>query len=261
MGRLGQAIVSGIVWLLWAALIILFTPLVLAVFLLTAWWDRPRWWTGRVFRRLAWSALFVHPLWRRRVVGKMPDRAEGPFVVVSNHESLADVVVIGALAWDTKWISKRENFRVPFLGLMMWLAGDISVVRDDPDSRSEAYDELKRWLSRGASVMIFPEGTRSRTGEMLPFRNGAFRLAIETGHPVLPLAVAGTRDGIRKGSMFFRPTTAGLAVLEPVPVEDLGMDDIERLRDRVKERIRTARDRLRTAVSEEAGSPAREPRI
>lgn len=257
MRGLAQAIVSGVVWLLWALLIILFTPVVFVAYLLTAWWDRPRWWTGRVFRRLAWSTLAVHPLWQRRVVGTLPDRSEGPFVVVSNHESLADVVVIGSLAWDTKWISKRENFRIPFLGLMMWLAGDISVLRDDPDSRSEAYEELKRWLRRGASVMIFPEGTRSRTGEMLPFKNGAFRLAVETGRPVLPLAVAGTRDGIRKGSMVFRPTTARLAILEPIPVDGLDLDDVEALRDRVKERIRTARNRLRAAASEEVAEGGR----
>ncbi|MFW6206440.1 MAG: lysophospholipid acyltransferase family protein [Gemmatimonadota bacterium] len=257
--RLGQAIVSAVVWALWALLIILFTPIVAVVFLLTAWWDRPRWWTGRAFRRLAWSAMVVHPLWRRQVVGSLPPRSEGPFVGVSNHESLADVAVIGALPWETKWISKRENFRIPFLGFMMWLAGDISVDRDDPESRSEAYEELKRWLARGASVMIFPEGTRSRTGEMLRFKNGAFRLAVETERPIVPLAVACTREGIRKGSMVFRPTTTRLAILDPVPVEDLGLDDVSDLRDRVKDEIREARNRLRAAGFGERASGGEPP--
>lgn len=250
---------SAIVWVLWALLIILFTPVVALVYLLTAWWDRSRWWTGRAFRRLAWSAVVVHPLWRRQVVGSLPPRSEGPFVVVSNHESLADVAVIGALPWETKWISKRENFRIPFLGFMMRLAGDISVVRDDPGSRTEAYEDLKRWLERGANVMIFPEGTRSRTGEMLRFKNGAFRLAVEMKRPIVPLAVAGTREGIRKGSMVFRPTTTRLAILDPVPVEGLGMSDVAALRDRVKDEIREARNRLRAAGSEEPATGGETP--
>ena len=98
--------------------------------------------------------------------------------------------------------------------------------------------------------MIFPEGTRSRTNEMLPFRNGAFRLAIETGAPILPLAVHGTRTAIRKGSMKFGNADVVVRVLEPVPTTDLGPDDLDELRTTVRRTIEDAR----ATLQEECGA-------
>lgn len=244
MRQLPRAMVSALVWVLWAVLVISWTPVVLLVWLATAWWDPRRWWVGRVFRLCAAAALRLNPLWSVDVAGRLPEDRSGPYVVVCNHVSLADVVVVGSLPWDTKWVSKVANFRIPFLGLMMRLAGDVSVRRRDEESRAEAYARLKAWVRRGASVIIFPEGTRSRTGEMLPFRNGAFRLALETGTPVLPMAVHGTREAIEKGSMVFGRARARLAILEPVPVDGLGTEDVDALRDRVRDLVREARDGL-----------------
>jgi len=90
-------------------------------------------------------------------------------------------------------------------------------------------------------VMIFPEGTRSRSAEMLPFKNGAFRLAIETGLPILPLAVHGTRTAIRKGSMLFGNARVVVRILEPVSTEGLEPDDLDDLRARVRRQIDEAR--------------------
>jgi 1-acyl-sn-glycerol-3-phosphate acyltransferase len=140
-----------------------------------------------------------------------------------------------------KWLSKSSIFRVPFLGLMMRMAGDVSVEREDAASRVTSYGNLKQWMGRGASVMIFPEGTRSRTPEMLPFRNGAFRLAIETGRPVLPIAVHGTRTAIRKGSMRFGNADVVVRVLDLVPTEGLDGTDVDALRARVRDEIERAR--------------------
>lgn len=247
MPQVPRAIVSALVWFLWGVLVIAWTPVVLLVWLATAWWDPRRWYVGRTFRLCAAAALRLNPLWTVDVVGGLPEDRRGPYVVVCNHVSLADVVVVGSLPWETKWVSKVANFRIPFLGLMMRLAGDVSVRRRDEESRAEAYERLKAWVRRGASVIIFPEGTRSRTGEMLPFRNGAFRLALETGTPVLPMAVHGTRQAIEKGSPVFGRARARLAILKPVPVEGLGMEDVEELRDRVRARVRRARDELAAA--------------
>lgn len=245
MERATRALVSTAVWIAWSVMVVTWTPVVLVVFLLTAWWDRRRRIVGRVFRISARWAVALNPLWSVRFHGRLPGDRDQPYVVVCNHQSLADVVLVGSLPWESKWISKKAIFRLPFLGQMMWMAGDVSVRRDDRESRSQAYDELRKWLERGASVMIFPEGTRSRTGEMLPFRNGAFRLAIEAGVPVLPLAVAGTRDAIRKGSLLFGRARAEVAILEPEPSTGWEMDDVAAFRERVKDRIREARDGLR----------------
>lgn len=244
MRQLAHVIVSAMVWLLWAVLVIVWTPLVLLVWLATAWWDERRWYVGRTFRLTTNLALALNPLWSAEHVGRLPDDRRGPYVVVSNHVSLADVVIIGTLPWETKWVAKIAIFRLPFMGLMMRLVGDVPVRRRDDRSRSKAYQRLKRWLERGASVLVFPEGTRSPDGELLPFRNGAFRLALETGTPVLPLAVHGTREGIEKGSFLFGRARARLAVLDPVPVDGLARGDVAALRDEVRERIRKARDDL-----------------
>lgn len=245
MRQVARASVSALVWLAWGLLVICWTPIVFLVWLATAWWDERRWYAGRTFRVCAALALRLNPLWTLDVVGRLPEDRRGPYVVVCNHVSLADVVIVGSLPWETKWVSKIAVFRIPLLGLMMRMAGDIPVRRRDVESRARAYDRLKAWIERGASVNIFPEGTRSKTGELLPFRNGAFRLALETGTPVLPLAVQGTRAAIEKGSLVFGQARARLAILEPIPVE--GTDDVAALRDDVRERIRRARDELREA--------------
>ena len=240
---------SFLIWVLWEILVILWTPIVGIALLLTWWWDEPRWFAGRVFRFGARILIALNPFWTVRVEGQVPKREDHPFVVVANHESMADIILIGWLPWDMKWLSKSSIFRVPFLGQMMRMAGDIGVDRGNAKSRAESYGKLRRWVRRGASIMIFPEGTRSRTRDMLPFRNGAFRLALETGRPVLPLAVHGTRAAIQKGSMKFGRARVVLKILDPVSTTDLDPEDIDALRDRVRDQIEVARNGLLTASS------------
>ena len=236
-----RAVTSLLVWVAWELLVILWTPVVAIALAATGWWDRPRWIAGRVFRFGARLLVALNPYWSVRVEGRIPTRDAHPFVAVSNHESLADIILIGTLPWDMKWLSKSSIFRVPFLGLMMRMAGDVGVQRGEVASRAAAFTALKSWLERGASVMLFPEGTRSRTHEMLPFKNGAFRLAIETGLPILPLAVHGTRTAIRKGSMLFGNARVVVRILEPVSTDGLEPDDLDDLRARVRRQIDEAR--------------------
>lgn len=235
-----QALGSGAVWAGLALLVVLWTPLVFLVVLVTLPWDRRRRIAGRFFRLLAWSAARLNPFWRVRIRGRLPTR-DRAYVVVCNHESLADIMIVGSLPWEMKWLSKAAIGRIPFQGWMMRMVGDVFVRRRDEESRAEALERLREWLERGMSVMIFPEGTRAPTRDLLPFRNGPFRLAIETGSPVLPLAIAGTRGAIRKGSLVFGRARPRLTILDPVPVDGLGTDDVEDLRDLVKERIDAAR--------------------
>lgn len=257
MSRIARAAVSAAVWASWSVMVLAWSPVVLVVFLLTAWWDRRRRIAGRCFRLLAPAALRLNPLWSVRFHGTLPEDRGRAHVVVCNHESLADPVFLGSLPWDAKWVAKEAVFRLPVFGQMMRMAGDVRVRRDDRASRAEAYAELKSWIRRGASVMVFPEGTRSPDGDLLPFRNGPFRLALETGTPVLPLAVVGSRRALRKGSWVFGPATAHIAVLEPEPVAGRGTEDAEELRDTVRDRIARARCRLGDATSRggAAGGP------
>jgi len=232
---------SGAVWIIWLLVSALWTPVVAATWALTVWWDERRWWASRVFRRGANLLVFLNPFWRVRIEGELPDPGSAPFVAVCNHESLADVLIVGTLPFEMKWLSKAEIARLPFVGWMMRMAGDVTVHRFDRRSRGASYDALVAWLEHGSSVMMFPEGTRSRTGEMLPFRSGAFRLAIETGRPVQPLAVSGTRDAIRADSLVFGRARVTLRILPQVPTAGLGEGDVDDLGDRVRAIIEAAR--------------------
>jgi 1-acyl-sn-glycerol-3-phosphate acyltransferase len=263
---LSRVLVNAGIWIVWMTLAALWTPIVLAAFLATAWWDPGRRVTGRMFRWGSRVLIALNPLWHLTIIGNPPPRRSHPFVVVSNHQSLADVLLLGTLPWEMKWLSKQSNFRVPFIGFMMRLAGDVGVRRDDAESRVKAYQQLREWLDRGVSVIIFPEGTRSRSEEMLPFRNGAFRLAVESRRPVLPLAVSGTRQALEKGSASFGRADAVVRILEPVSVEELAVREVAHLRDRVREVIDRARretsqgsDAARRSAAAAAPRPPEEP--
>jgi 1-acyl-sn-glycerol-3-phosphate acyltransferase len=164
--------------------------------------------------------------------------------VVSNHESFADILLISHLPWEMKWLSKAELFRIPIMGWMMWLAGDIPVRRGFGPSAVEALERCRRALQNRVSVMIFPEGTRSRTSELLPFKDGAFRLAIEAGVPILPLAVSGTGTALRKHDWRFGQSHAEVRVLDPVETTGLTISDIPQLKARVRQTIVEARNAM-----------------
>jgi len=242
MRRLLLGMANGGVWLSWLVVIVVWFPFVAVVFLLTAWWDNRRWFTGRAFRLGTRAMVALNPWWNITVEGDVPSRSSEPFVAVCNHESMADILLIGTLPFDMKWLSKAQIARIPILGWMMWLAGDIVVKRSDARSRGQSFDRMVSWLERGASIMIFPEGTRTRTGRLLPFRNGAFRLALETGRPIQPLAVSGTRQAIQADSTLFGRANVTVRILEQVSVEGMGLDDVDELRKRVRSMIELARD-------------------
>ncbi len=241
MGKILQGIGNGCVWLMWFFVVVAWVPLVAVVFLSTAWWDKRRWFTGRVFRMGTRVLVAVNPWWTITVVGDIPPRSSEPFVAVCNHESLADILLVGTLPFDMKWLSKAQIARVPLMGWMMWMAGDIVVKRSDARSRGKSFDRMLMWIGRGASIMIFPEGTRTRTGELLRFQNGAFRLAVETGRPIQPLAVSGGREAIRADSALFGRAHVTVRILEQVSVEGMGLEDVDKLRDQVRSMIAAAR--------------------
>ena len=215
-----------------------------AVWLVTAPFDPGRYWAGRAFRALAVLAVQLNPLWRFRTSGNPVRDPRRPYVVVSNHESYADIFLISHLPWEMKWLSKDTIFRIPLMGWMMRMAGDIPVTRGKASSRMAALDGCRDRLRKRVSVMFFPEGTRSKRGEMLPFYDGAFRLAVESGCPILPIAVAGTTHAMAKGSFRFMPATAEARVLPAVETAGLTVADVPALRERVRVLIDSARREL-----------------
>ena len=240
-----RTILSMWSWLALGVIVIVWTPMVAVVRLTTMPFDRGAYAAGYLFRKLAVAHQVLTPLWKFRTSGRLPDDMRRPYVVVSNHESFVDILLISHLPTEMKWMSKIEILRIPLVGWMMRLARDIPLERGDAESTVKALDASRERLASNVSVMIFPEGTRSKTGELRPFKSGAFRLAIEAQAPILPLAVYGTRDALRKHDWRLGYAKAEVRVLDPIATEGMTMDDVAALSDRVRELIVAARDDLR----------------
>lgn len=243
MARLWQSVVSVWTWLVLVACVLLWLPLMLLVRLATL-NDPGRYLVGYLFRGIGTVTARLNPLWKFSYTGEVPADPRRPYVVVSNHESFADILLISHLPWEMKWLSKAELFRIPVMGWLMRLAGDIPVKRGFGPSAVEAMARCREVLGRRVSVMIFPEGTRSTTSELLPFKDGAFRLAIDAGVPILPLALHGTSTALPKHDWRFARSTAVVAVLSPVETAGLTPADVPELKAKVRALIVEARDRL-----------------
>ncbi|MBZ4419860.1 1-acyl-sn-glycerol-3-phosphate acyltransferase [Myxococcus sp. RHSTA-1-4] len=236
------------------ALVGFFVQLALAI---VTWpFERRRHVTGRCFRLVGVTAAKLTPFWRFGVHGDVPARVAPNTVVVSNHESNADPFLISHLPWEMKWLGKASLFKIPVVGWMMWMAGDIPVHRGDRDSATGAMARCREWLAKGMPVMIFPEGTRSKTDELLPFKDGAFRLAIEAQADVLPLAVSGTRRALPKHSWRFATSRGLVTVGTPISTKGMTLADLEKLKDLARTQILALRAGLMPHTS--AGAPASE---
>ena len=243
-----RSVLSIWAWLTFGIIVIVWTPLVFLVWIATTPFDKGRYATGYTFRRLCVVHQILNPLWTFHTSGELPANKRHPYVMVSNHESFVDMLLVSHLKIEMKWMSKESLFKIPLAGWMMRMSGDISLVRGDRVSGSAALDQCKVWLDRRVSVMIFPEGTRSVTGEMREFKDGAFRLAIQTGVPILPLVLHGTRTALRKHDWRMGDSNAEVRVLAPIPTVGLTEADIPMLRDKVRQIISAELEIMRAAT-------------
>lgn len=237
LGELQMIALLRTIWI-WTAsifLILLWTPLLGAVRLFDREPRRLR--TGRWFRRLGRILANVNP-WRIHISGGEHCDENQVYVVVSNHQSLADIPLIAHLKLDTKWLAKAELFRVPLLGWMLRMAGDVPVERSDRRKSAKALLQCARYLRQHCSVVFFPEGTRSPDRRVLPFNEGPFQLAIREHIPILPLVVDGSGAALPRNTWIFGGARdIYLRVLEAVPVEGFNIKQVGDLRDVVRQRI------------------------
>ena len=232
------------IWTASAALILLWAPLLGIVRLTDR--DPCRRRTGRWFRRLGRTFAKVNP-WRIHIDGREHLDPNQVYVIVSNHQSLADIPVITHLRLDTKWLAKAELFRFPIVGWMLRMAGDIPVDRSDHLESAKASVRCAYYLRQHCSVVSFPEGTRSRDGQVLPFKKGPFLLAIRERVRVLPLVVEGSGTALPRNTWIFGPPSdIRLQILEPVSVDEWIREGAAALRDEVRRRMVDALDRVRT---------------
>jgi 1-acyl-sn-glycerol-3-phosphate acyltransferase len=181
-----------------------------------------------------WASLYswLNPAWPVRVEGREKVRPGATYVMVANHQSLLDILVLFRLFVHFKWVSKIENFRVPCVGWNMRLNQYIELRRGDKQSIGEMMSAASRTLDSGSSVMMFPEGTRSADGRLKDFKHGAFTLAQGGGVPILPIVVEGTADALPKRGFVLQgrhPIT--IRVLDEIPheiIRDRPVEDVTR---------------------------------
>jgi 1-acyl-sn-glycerol-3-phosphate acyltransferase len=173
---------------------------------------------------------YAVPVWRIKIEGRKKAVRGTTYVIVSNHQSILDILLINCLRYRFKWISKIENTKVPFVGWYLRMADYITVDRGDKESKEQMMVEAYQCLKDGISVMMFPEGTRSTDNQIGFFKRGAFQLALSAKTSILPVLIDGTGGVLPKHGLtfggFHRIT---IKVLDPVPPESFGTNDCDEL--------------------------------
>ncbi len=197
----------------------------------------------------AMTYVYVNLGWKFRVEHRDRLPWSGPAVLVSNHQSSGDILVLFGLYRPYKWVSKASMFRAPFLGWNMSLNRYVRLVRGDKESIAKMMAACEAWLDRGVPVLLFPEGTRSEDNEVKAFKDGAFRLSIAKGCPVIPIVLDGTGKTLAKNALDVSP--AGdliVRVLEPIQPQQFN-GDVAAMREHVRDKMIATLAELRGAPS------------
>lgn len=174
------------------------------------------------------------------------------YVIIANHQSILDILLLNCLRYRFKWISKIENTKVPVLGWYLRMAGYITVDRGNEESKAEMLEKSYQCLKRGISIMIFPEGTRSADGAIGFFKRGAFQLAIQANVPILPVVIDGTTDILPKhGHKFGSGYNVKIKVLDPVEPSAFGTDDPDILAGKLNIMMRSELSTIRSGILSE----------
>jgi 1-acyl-sn-glycerol-3-phosphate acyltransferase len=215
-----RGLLSSAFWLFLTLSSVLLFPLAFLIWALTAPFDRRLVLLHRF--TCFWASLYtwLNPVWPVRIEGRDRVRPGEAYVMVANHLSLLDILVMFRLFTHFKWVSKIENFRVPFIGWNMTLNRYIKLKRGDAASIQRMMKECNATLRAGNSIMMFPEGTRSRDGKLRPFKHGAFSLALSSQAPIVPIVIEGTGNALPKAGFVLRGRhPIKMRVLDPIGPE------------------------------------------
>jgi len=208
-----QLLYTAWVWLFG----LLVTPVFGSLAILTS-WIPPR---GRVYQY--WARWWSRTLLAGAGIDVSVETSEAAkgvpeAIFMANHTSAADIVVLFvALARDVRFVAKKQLFWIPFLGWSMWLAGFIPVDRENKEKAREAFDQIGKRLKKGASVLVFPEGTRSRNGKLGAFKKAGFLLAMRTSLPIVPVGISGARAVLGADGLLVRRGRIEVRVGDPIP--------------------------------------------
>jgi 1-acyl-sn-glycerol-3-phosphate acyltransferase len=229
--------------IIWGAIFIVLAPvhvlLSAVVLVVTLPFDKQRRSQCYYSRFIMRCIIFTSPFMRITIKGLENVDKNKTYIVVSNHQSMLDILFMYYVPLCFKWVSKIETYRIPLVGLLLWMHNDVTIRRGDAFSTRQMLRECSIWLKAGMSVVMFPEGTRSKTGKVDVFKEGAFLLAKRNRIPILPVIVDGTRafSNSNKYHILNARQKIQLTILPPVSVEEMEDISIRDLTSSVRDKI------------------------
>ncbi len=245
---MGYVIFSIFFWLFVVASSVIIFIGALLLWLFTAPFDKRLWLQHRY--SCFWGSLYIrlNPFWKLQIEGAEKIDHSKVYVAVSNHQSMLDILVIHSLFFHFKWVSKKENLYIPFVGWNMLLNRYVVIDRASRKSFIRMMRDCRNHIKQRSSIMIFPEGSRSFDGKMRNFKEGAFRLAHQMNTPILPIVLDGTWKAISgKGLLIRHRTAMKIRVLDPVMPEEFGNLEPRELAGEVRGRMESALKEMRGA--------------
>jgi 1-acyl-sn-glycerol-3-phosphate acyltransferase len=168
-----------------------------------------------------------------------------PYVVTSNHQSMLDIMLLYNVPLYFKWVSKKEAYRMPLVGQLLWLHGDVCIERGGLKSTRKMMRDCSAFLKQRISIMMFPEGTRSKSGQVGRFKEGAFVLAKSNNVPILPVVIDGTRSFFNgHGGWCNVRQLFQVTIMPPISAEEVAATDVKALQEKVHEMICAEHSRM-----------------
>ncbi|MDD3108829.1 MAG: lysophospholipid acyltransferase family protein [Alistipes sp.] len=242
-----RTLCSVVYYLLLLVFTSIYYVLFVLLFVLTVGFDRERvalHWASKVW---AVGIYRLCPFWRVELVDAQKIDRTRPQVIITNHQSMLDIPLMYVLPTTFKWVSKKEVRRMPLFGSVLGMHGDILVDRGSRSSAKEMTRQCVERLGRGTSVMIFPEGTRTKTGHIGRFKDGAFFVAKHAQVGIQPV-VADGNWGLSCGWRLQMPYTIRVKVLDPVSPEEVASKEAHTLATELEERMRTEHEKMRAEL-------------
>lgn len=213
-------IVTIYTWIIVILSFFVMFPIAVTIWLLTVLFDKNLKALHQFSCFWASSYLFTSPFWNVKISDRNKIKANQSYVMVCNHQSMLDIIVLYRLFKHFKWVAKKELFKIPIVGWNMTLNRYIPVDRGSRATHLTMLKQCEDHLNQGSSIMIFPEGTRSSDGEIHNFKEGAFKVALKAKASILPIVLDGTSDLLPKHGFVFRnKNTIYVKVLDPIPFE------------------------------------------
>lgn len=205
------------------------------------------------FPGMIWSKLTcILSLCPVTIKGKEKLEKKQSYIFVANHQGAYDIFLIyGYLGFPIKWVMKQSLRKIPFVGLACEAAGFIFVDNSSPKAAAKTVEQAKAKLKNGISVVIFPEGSRTETGKMLPFKKGAFQMGLDLNLPIVPLSINGTYEVMPVNSFFLNPHRIELIIHDPIPTDEYKPENIREVAVCIRDLSEKSREAINSGLWDE----------